>query len=125
MEYVNTLYKTEDGIARDNLETLILLLAPFAPHMCEELWEQLGHEPSIFQTNQPEYKEKYLQESTVEIVVQINGKVRDSFSVSANTPKDELQEAALSREKVQSHMDGKTVVKTIVIPDRLVNIVVK
>ncbi|MBD3276100.1 MAG: leucine--tRNA ligase [Candidatus Marinimicrobia bacterium] len=125
MEYVNTLYKTEDGIALENLETLVLLLAPFAPHMCEELWEQLGHEPSVFQTHQPEYKEEFLQESTVEIVVQINGKVRDSFSISANTPKDELQEAALAREKVQSHMDGKTVVKTIVIPDRLVNIVVK
>jgi leucyl-tRNA synthetase len=125
LEYVNALYKAEEHIARDNLDTLALLLAPFAPHLGEELWAMLGHKPSIFQQKHPEYDDQYLEEATVEIVVQINGKVRDSFTIAANSSKEELQETALSREKVQNYVDGKQVVKTIVIPDRLVNIVIK
>jgi len=126
MEYVNALYKVDkDSIARKNLENLTLILAPFAPHFSEELWERLGHEPSVFDQSIPEYKEEFLQESTVDIVVQVNGKVRDTFEINADSSEDEIKEAALSLEKIQNYIDGKTLVKTIVIPGRLINLVVQ
>ncbi|HKJ69900.1 MAG TPA: leucine--tRNA ligase [bacterium] len=126
MEYVNTLYKADETeIARENLETLVLLLAPFAPHFTEELWEMLGHSPSIFEQRIPEYAEQYLQRSTVDMVVQVNGKVRDTFDIAADSSEEEIKQAAMSLEKIQNYIDGKDVVKTIVIPGRLINLVVK
>ncbi len=126
MEYVNALYKVDEhSIARENLDNLALLLAPFAPHFSEELWERLGHDPSVFDRPIPDYKEEFLQESTVDIVVQVNGKVRDTFKINADSSEDEIKEAALSLEKIQNYIDGKTLVKTIVIPGRLINLVVQ
>ena len=124
MEYVNTMYKAQDAVARDNLETLALLLAPFAPHFCEEIWSLLGREPSIFQHTMPEHEDTYLQVSTVNIVVQVNGKVRDNFEIAAGSSEDEMKAAALALDKIQQYLDGKEPSKTIVIPDRLVNLVV-
>ena len=125
MEYVNFMYKAEESVAKENLEVLALLIAPFAPHFGEEIWELLGKEPSIFQAELPDYDEKYLQEEMVEIVVQVNGKVRDNFELEIDADEETVKETALSREKVQKYLDGKDLVKTIVVPNRLVNLVVK
>ena len=125
MEYVNSLYKNEQHVAYENLEVLTRLIAPFAPHLGEELWQRLGNEPSVFQTELPDYKEELLQEKTVNIVIQVNGKVRDTFDAPAESTKDDLKSTALAQEKVQKYLDGKEIVKTIVIPDKLVNIVVR
>ena len=125
MEYVNTLYKSEDAIAQENLEILALLLAPFAPHFGEELWSVLGNEPSVFEQEMPDFDEAYLQQDTVEIVIQVNGKVRDNFEIGMDAEEDEVKQTALSREKVQNYVEGKELVKTIVIPNKLVNLVVK
>ncbi|MCF7803657.1 MAG: leucine--tRNA ligase [Candidatus Marinimicrobia bacterium] len=125
MEYVNAMYKTGADIARENLDVLVRLIAPFAPHLGEELWVRLGNEPSIFETAMPEYREDLLQDETVEIVIQVNGKVRDSFHAPADASKKALKEQAIGREKVQKYTEGKEIGKTIVIPNRLVNIVVK
>lgn len=125
MEYVNVMYKNEDHVSKDNLVNLALIIAPFAPHLGEELWAKLGKDPSVFQNEFPVWEEKYLQESTVEIVVQINGKVRDTFKIAAESDRDTIQSTAMSQEKVQEYLDGKEIVKAIVIPDKLVNFVVK
>jgi len=124
MEYVNAMYKAQEAVAQENLENLALILAPFAPHFCEEVWSVLGNEPSIFQQTIPEYDETLLQVSTVNIVVQVNGKVRDNFEIAADSSEDEIKEAALSLEKIQKYLNGKELEKTIIIPGRLVNLVV-
>jgi leucyl-tRNA synthetase len=104
------------------LEPFILLLAPFAPHLAEELWERLGHKASLAYEPWPAYDPALLVENTVEIVVQVNGKVRDRLTVPANSPKDELEKLALANAKVQESLAGKTVKKVIVVPGKLVNI---
>lgn len=117
------MHKQEDAIAQDNLDVLARLIAPFAPHFGEELWAKLGNDPSIFQQELPEYQEELLQEETVTIVVQVNGKVRGTFNAPVDSEKDTLQDMALDQENVQKYTDGKEIIKTIVIPNKLVNIV--
>ncbi len=100
------------------------LLAPFAPHLAEELYAWIGHEQSIFDSGWPACAEEALVEDSFEIVLQINGKVRDRFSVPADIDKEALEQAALQQEKVQVALEGKAVRKIIVVPGRLVNVVV-
>jgi len=125
MEYVNALYKQEDAIGVDNLEVLARLIAPFAPHLGEELWEKLGNNPSIFQVELPEYQEDLLQEESVTIVVQVNGKVRGNFAAPIDSEEDLLKESAIELDNVKKYIEGKKIIKSVVIPNRLVNLVVK
>jgi leucyl-tRNA synthetase len=131
MELVNEMYhyKELDTInenqLRQAIENLLLVLAPFTPHVCEELWQQLGMEGSIHKMPWPNFDEAALVKDAVEIVVQINGKIKDKIQVpTALTPK-ELEERALANEKIQTLVAGMTVVKVIAVPGKLVNIVVK
>lgn len=130
MEYVNTLYKLQDDnfTAYDDwrfaLESLTQLLAPFAPHISEELWHEFGHTGSVHKSNWPEYDEKYLVSDTMTIVVQINGKMRAELSVASDAPQEVIVEAALNNDRVQPFIAGKDIKKTIYVPGRLVSLVV-
>jgi leucyl-tRNA synthetase len=123
IEYTNHL--TKQGIAaRSALEPLILMVAPLAPHLAEELWRRLGHDTSLAHGPFPVADPQYLLEDTVEFPVQVNGKVRSKITVAADADADALEAAALADEKVQGFLDGATPKKVIVVPGRLVNLVI-
>jgi leucyl-tRNA synthetase len=125
MELVNELSKAGAGdpAARFAAETAVSMIQPYAPHVAEELWERLGHE-RLWAQPWPVADETQLVRDTFELVVQVNGKVRDRFDVEAGTPEDELVERAKASSRVRSHLDGAQVRKTIVVPGKLVNFVV-
>lgn len=106
------------------LEPLVILLAPFAPHIAEELWHRLGHDTSVTVAPWPEYDEKYLVENSVKYPVSFNGKVRYTLTLPASATKEEVEAAALADPAAAKWLDGKTVRKTIVVPGKIVNIVV-
>jgi leucyl-tRNA synthetase len=106
------------------LESLVLMLAPFAPHLAEELWEALGHTDSIFRAQWPRYDPAALVEETVELAVQVNGKVRGRLTVPRGAPEEEVLRLALALPAVQAHVGGKTIRKQLVVPGRLVSFVV-
>jgi leucyl-tRNA synthetase len=124
MILVNELYKT-DELPREVWETLILLLTPYVPHLAEELWELSGHQASVTNMPWPSYREELTIDDTVEVVVQINGKLRAKLTVDKGTSKDTLSEMAWNIERIKELTAGKQVLKTIVVSDKLVNIVIK
>lgn len=130
MELVNALYKYKQGevnvpLMNDAIEKLILILNPIVPHITEELWNNLGHEDRVYQQNWPEFDPAALELETVEIIVQVNGKLKDKMAFEKNAEKSAIEEAALASERVQDAIAGKSVVKTIVVPNKLINFVVK
>ena len=130
MELVNALYKYKQGevnvpLMNDAIEKLILILNPFVPHITEELWNNLGHEDRVYQQSWPEFDPAALELETVEIIVQVNGKLKDKMAFEKNAEKSAIEEAALASERVQDAIAGKSVVKTIVVPNKLINFVVK
>jgi leucyl-tRNA synthetase len=125
-ELVNEIYKGKDdperaGDVRFATETVVSLIQPYAPHVAEELWERLGHS-RLWEAPWPVADPALVASDTVEVVVQVNGKLRDRLHVPGGTPQDELVALALASERVQSHVKGEPR-KTIVVPDRLVNLV--
>ena len=124
MEYTNALSKYE-SIPRKYIETLILLLASFAPHLSEELWAQIGNPYSVYNQSYPDYDEEKAADTEITIGVQINGKLRDEVKTAIDEGKDVILSKALSQEKVKKYTEGKEIIKTIVIPNKIVNIVVK
>ena len=129
MELVNAVQsypQTADrGTLADAIEHIVLLLAPFTPHIAEELWQQIGHRDSVHEQAWPTFDEAALALDEVELAVQVNGKVRDKLTVPAGADNKEVEEMALARSKVQQQLNGKTVHKVIVVPKKLVNIVAK
>jgi len=134
MELVNGLYRYRDDVApaeqdpallRVAAETLVLLLAPFAPHLAEELWHRLGHGQSVHRQPWPEYDPRALVAEEVEVVVQINGKVRDRLRLPAGLDGEKAREFALAQGKVQQWLAGKQVLKVVWVPDKLINLVVR
>ncbi len=124
MELVNEIGRSEgDPGARLAAETAVSLIQPYAPHIAEELWERLGHE-RLWEHPWPEADPALLEHESFELVVQVNGKVRDRFEVPVDAPEAELVERAKSSAKVSVHLDGKEIRKTIVVPKKLVNLVV-
>jgi leucyl-tRNA synthetase len=123
-EYVDREEQRELGLLREVLEVIALLLSPFAPHFCEEIWETLGHSEPITFAPWPAYDPEMAREEGVDIVVQVNGKVRSRLSASPGISRDEMQALALGDEKTKAYIEGKTIRKIIVVPDKLVNIVV-
>jgi leucyl-tRNA synthetase len=115
----------QHGIGREDLEKFLIILAPFAPHVAEELFFQLGHKESIFKQSWPSYDENLIKDETVSLAVQVNGKLRDTMEVAADLSDDEAKAKALASEKVQKWIEGKEVVKVIVVKNRLVNVVFK
>ena len=138
MELLNdmTTYKQEvidrDNISseskkiwREVLEKTILLIAPFAPHVADELWAYLGNETFTFEEEWPKYDEELTKDHTFNLVIQVNGKVRDMVSAQIGISKDDAEKLAVESEKAKKFIDGKEVVKVIVVPNKLVNVVVK
>ncbi|MCH8819230.1 MAG: class I tRNA ligase family protein, partial [Acidobacteria bacterium] len=123
-EYVDREEQPEAGLLKEVLEAIALVLSPFAPHFCEEIWESLGHADSITLTPWPTYDPEWAREEDISIVVQVNGKVRSRFPASPGISKDEMQALALGDVKAKAFIEGKTIRKIIVVPDKLVNIVV-
>ena len=109
---------------RNCTKNLLLLLAPIAPHMTEELWEMNGHGYSIHQQNFPAWDDELAAEDSITLILQVNGKVRDKIEVSVAIDEAEAQALALASPRVQSHVEGKSVAKTVYVPGRLVNVVV-
>jgi leucyl-tRNA synthetase len=124
MIYSNEI-QAQEKASRVDLETLLTILNPFAPHLTEELWERLGHKEPLAKNPWPSYEDRYLKDSQVEYAVQVNGKVRATFNFEADAEQKAVVAAAMANDKVKAAVDGKSVVKTIVVPNRLVNIVVK
>ncbi|SET08614.1 leucine--tRNA ligase [Anaerobranca gottschalkii] len=131
MELVNSLYSYTSSVDKINLTFLettlkkfVTILAPFAPHFSEELWEKLGQEYSVFNQKWPEYDPKALIKDTIELAVQINGKVRGKIEVDSGADEKTIEKLALEDEKVKGYIDGKTIRKVIVIKGKIINIVV-
>jgi leucyl-tRNA synthetase len=131
MELVNQVYGLDDnghlqaaGVVRHALENAVLLLSPIVPHFAEEIWEALGHDESILLAPWPDYREDALVKDEATIVVQVNGKLRSRFATAMDTGQEALKQAALADEKVLKFIDGKTIRKVVVVPNKLVNIVV-
>lgn len=131
MELVNAFYAFQDsktingGLVREVSLNLLKMLAPFAPHITEELWSILVAQGSIHQQQWPKYEEEATVQAEVEIVLQINGKVRDRIMIATGISREEMETAAKANARVQELTEGKTIVKMICVPDKLVNVVVK
>jgi leucyl-tRNA synthetase len=130
MEYVNALYRVRapeverSPAWQEAMDTLVLLLAPSAPHLAEELWHRRGHNTSVHLEAWPGYDPALTVEETVTLVVQVNGKVRDRIDVLVDLPEDEVRALALARPRVQQFLQGKQPRNVVVVPRRLVNVVV-
>jgi leucyl-tRNA synthetase len=131
MELMNELGRFEDtsaqgcAVMQEALEITVLMLSPIVPHIAHALWRELGHERAAVDELWPRVDASALESDTVELVVQVNGKLRGQVQVAAHADRPAVEEAALADENVQRHIEGKTVVKMIVVPGRLVNVVVK
>lgn len=131
MELVNELYKYKEldnrneAVLKEALEAIVVIIAPFTPHLGEELWTMIGKEGSVFDISWPKYDESAIQLDEIEIVVQVNGKVRSKIMVPVEITEDEMKESALSDDRVKEFIEGKSIVKVVSIPSKLVNIVVK
>jgi leucyl-tRNA synthetase len=130
MELLNHLGKFNDNsdqgrvIRQEVLDNIVLMLSPIIPHLCHQLWQELGHDSIIIDHSWPQVDESALQQDTIQMVVQVNGKVRGKIEVSADADKDTCEQQAIANENVQRFIDGKPLRKVIVVPKKLVNIVV-
>jgi leucyl-tRNA synthetase len=129
MELVNAIYAFEEkeghpAVLREALEVTVRLLAPFVPHLSEELWEILGHQGGVELAGWPVWEEEALAEDWKILVIQVNGKVRGKVTVAANAAEEEVREAAIADANVAKFIEGKQIHKVIVVPGRLVNVVV-
>jgi len=134
MELVNALYQYKEkaeeenynaGVLKECIINLLLLLAPFVPHITEELWARIGQEGSVHKQSWPKYDPEALIRSSIEIVVQLNGKVKDKIQIPADLDKEQTEKAAMESDRIKQLLEGKQVVKVIVVPKKLVNIVVR
>jgi leucyl-tRNA synthetase len=112
-------------LMREGVEALLRCLSPFSPHICEELWEMLANSPCLALTEWPSYEEDALVQDVITVVYQENGKVRERLELAAGLSKEDLEKAVLSSEAVAKRLEGKEIRKIIVVPDKLVNVVVK
>jgi len=131
MELTNALgaFRPADGtdwsLFREGVETLILCLAPFTPHFCEELWERIGHQGGLVRESWPVADPEALSAETVVVVLQINGKVREQMELPAGLSREELLARVLADPRTAKRIEGKTLVKSVAVPDKLVNLVVR
>ena len=130
MEMVNEMYKYKEGQVNPGLygtaiKDLVIMMAPFTPHVAEEMWEHLGFAGSVHEQSWPSYDEKALVKDTVEIVVQLNGKIKEKLDIAGDLSREEMEKVAMENEKVKALTEGKNVVKVIAVPNKLINIVVK
>jgi leucyl-tRNA synthetase len=135
MELTNEIHRLEGAVCgspegkaalREALDTLVLLLGPFTPHVCEEMWERLGHGGGgLVRAPWPAFDAAAAREDAVELAVQVNGKVRGRITVPRDSAEGAVRERALAEPRVAEHVHGRTIVKCVVVPGRLVSVVVK
>ena len=126
MEYLNRLQSSAPRIARIDLETILLLLTPFVPHIAEELWQGLGYDDLISNAPWPVADERVLEKvEKTTVVIQVNGILRGSLSVAPGLAEEEVKDLARKEEKVRKYLAGKNLVKTIYVPNRLINFVIR
>lgn len=133
MELVNEMYRYKEledskvnaGLLAYGVRCLVLILSPFTPHICEEMWEQLGNEGSLCREAWPKIDENALVRDTVEVVIQINGKIKEKIELPTGLSKEEFLQIAMEQEKVKALTEGKEIVKVIPVPGKLLNLVVK
>ena len=129
MELINELGKFNDdsgqgqAVVREAIEGIVIMLSPMVPHITQQLWNELGHDGLLADVSWPECDESAMVRDEIELVVQVNGKLRSKINVPADADKDSIEAAALADAKIQTNIEGKTVRKVIVVPGRLVNIV--
>jgi leucyl-tRNA synthetase len=112
-------------VAREAFNALIPMLAPFAPHISEELWESFGHSESLSRAQWPEFNAELARDEEIEVAIQVNGKLRSRIFANANASDAELRDAALADEKVKAAIEGGVVARIITVPRKLVNVVLK
>jgi leucyl-tRNA synthetase len=133
MELVNSLYSMEPqrkdpgpqiaAMMREAVETVVVLLSPFVPHVCEELWEALGHRDSVCQVSWPKYDEEAIRDEEVRMVIQVNGKLRSRITVGAHASEEEIRAAVMGQERIQEILQGQAIKKFVLVPKKLVNLV--
>ena len=123
MEFVNTAGGTLP--TREESEAFLLILSPYAPHLAEELWSRLGHTATLAEESWPEFNPDAIVDETIEMAIQVMGKLRGTISVSKDASKDEVLDQAKANANVARHLEGKTIIKEIFVPGRLVNFVAK
>jgi leucyl-tRNA synthetase len=121
--HLTSVYGADRPVPRSVVEPLVLMVAPLAPHIAEELWTRLGHDESLAWAPFPVADERWLVEDTVQVAVQVNGKVRSQVSVPADADAAALEAAARADEKIAAYLDGATVRRVVAVPGRLVNFV--
>jgi len=124
MELVNEIYQNLNSDISSAVKTTVLLLSPFAPHLAEEIWQLLGNKGSILDAGWPSYDKKFLEESSVTMVIQVNGKVRSKIEVPKGTPEEKLKDLVLADERLKTWLAGKAVKKFIIVPEKLINLVI-
>ncbi|MBU6509169.1 MAG: class I tRNA ligase family protein, partial [Gammaproteobacteria bacterium] len=130
MELLNAVTRNTDedaatrAVKQEAFENIVRLLAPIAPHICEALWHELGHAESVMTVEWPKLDEAALVRESVEIVVQVNGKLRGRISVPVEAERAHLEQAAMAEPNVRKYLEGKPVKKVVVVPGKLVNLVV-
>jgi leucyl-tRNA synthetase len=129
MELINDLSKFNDdsgqgqAVVREAIEGIVVLLSPIVPHITQQLWSELGHDELLADVSWPECDESAMVREEIELVLQVNGKLRSKINVPADADKDSIEASALADAKIMTNIEGKTVRKVIVVPGRLVNIV--
>ena len=130
MELVNELYRYKEqeqrnlGLIAETIKSLVLILSPFVPHICEEMWESLGNKESLYRHPWPTYDEKALIKETIEVVIQINGKVKEKINITCGLSKEEFERTCLDQQSVKALIENKKIIKVIGVPDKLINIVI-
>ncbi|MBM4332139.1 MAG: leucine--tRNA ligase [Deltaproteobacteria bacterium] len=134
MELVNLLYQVEEktkdgdpfarGVMREAVESAVILLSPIIPHICEEMWEMLGHSDSVSRVSWPEYDTEIIKDEEVLMVIQVNGKLRGRIMIEAYASEEEVKEAVLANQRIQEFLQGQIVKKIVLVPKKLVNLVV-
>jgi len=131
MELVNVMYKYKNSkefnlpLFNKAIETLVIVLSPFTPHICEELWNMLGHEDRLYNKEWPSFDESALVLDEVEVVVQINGKLKDRLKLPNDSSKEVTEEAARNQDKIKEELEGKELIKLIFVPNKIINFVVR
>ena len=123
MEFINVWGEEGQSLSKKDAENFLKILAPFAPHIAEELWQNLSHKTSIFKESWPKYDEKLIKKQTFELIIQINGRVRDKVEVDADIPEEEAKKIALERERIKNWLKNQTPKKVIFVKGKLVNFV--
>jgi len=124
MEFLNFANLNKKEIGKDTIERFLILLAPFAPHITEELWHFVGHKDSIHKESWPKYDPRLIKEEMITLVIQVNGKVRDKIEVEADISEEKAKELAIPREKIKKWLKDKKIKKVVFVPGKLINIVV-